>query len=109
MRRLGTIKWLGDALVWLVGVCVALGALYGWIAKPIKTIMGNTDALMGDRLAQAHDHWVHKGYCPPDDKVRLVDIHQRYAKRGLNHLAASFEEDLLRLPDEPARKGGNAP
>lgn len=108
-----TIKQYGDLIIWFGSVIAAIGAVWALVTKPIKalggkvdTMQGDTDLLMGDRLAQAHDHWMRKGYCPPLDKTRLVEMHARYAKRGLNHLAQSYEEDLLDLPDVPPSSRG---
>lgn len=67
----------------------------------VGDIQGSTDFLLGDRLAQAHVYWEKKKYCPPYDKARLIEMHKVYTARGLNHLYASYEEDLLDLPDEP--------
>lgn len=102
----------GEFLKWVVGVGAAVGAIWGFLGKPIKamrgemsTVQGITDMLMGDRLAQAHDHWMQKGYCPPLDKHRLVAMHAAYEKRGLNHLTKTYEQDLLTLPDKPPKGG----
>ncbi len=103
------IKTVGGWLIWGASLLAACGALWKWLAKPIReinikmsTCLTNTDALMGDRLAQAHDYWVKKGYCPKADKRRIVDMHRRYAARGLNHLAEHYEQDILGLPEHPA-------
>lgn len=71
------------------------------MCENVGNVQGTVDFLLGDRLAQAHAYWMHKGYCPPADKARLVTMHKVYAGRGLNHLYASFEEDLIGLPDYP--------
>ncbi|MEG0766525.1 MAG: hypothetical protein RR482_02310 [Clostridia bacterium] len=92
---------IGNWIVWIVSLATALITLWKWIAKPIRDVQANTDMLMGDRLAQAHDYWMRKKYCPPLDRKRLIDMHKAYAERGLNHLAENYEEDILELPEEP--------
>lgn len=61
--------------------------------------------VLGDRLMQAHRHFMNVGWMPPAEKKRFVDLHKRYSKRGHNHLADSYETDLLALPEEPPKKG----
>ena len=100
------VKEYGNWIIWGVSFFSALGVIWKWIAKPIRDTQATTDMLMGDRLAQAHSYWMHKGYCPPQDRRRLIDMHKVYAARGLNHLADSWEEDLLVLPNEPPGKKG---
>ena len=94
------VKQLGDWAVWVAGVIGALTALWRWVAKPIRDIRDDTGDLMCDRLSQAHDYWIRKGYCPPADLARLVAMHQRYKAMGRNHLMESYEQDLLELPPE---------
>ena len=103
-----TVKAYGDWIIWGVSLFVALGVIWKWIAKPIRDTQSTTDMLMGDRLSQAHDYWMHKRYCPPQDRRRLIDMHKVYAGRGLNHLTDSYERDLLELPDEPPGKRGES-
>ena len=126
LTQMGGIE---NVIKWVVGVGTGLAVIWGWIAKPLRDVnkgvgtfkeemkgqmmdlredMGNlqgtTDFILGDRLAQAHSYWTRRGYCPPADKGRLVDMHKVYKARGLNHLYDSYEQDLLDLPPEPPKK-----
>ncbi|MDD3336957.1 MAG: hypothetical protein PHI98_15860 [Eubacteriales bacterium] len=109
------VKMLGDGAVWLAAVGAALSAIWAWVGKPLRKLTGriedireDTGALMGDRLSQAHDYWMRKGYCPAADKARLVDMHQRYSDMGRNHLARNYEQDLLELPEEAPKRASEA-
>ncbi len=107
--------WVVTVGGWAVQIVTfggAIMAIYGWFARPMREIRkeiaiinDDTGDLLCDRLTQAHDYYMREGYCPEGEKRRLCDLHRRYRSRGKNHLADSFEQDLLGLPDEPARKG----
>lgn len=98
------LKEIGDWIIWIGGVAAVLGVLYKWIIKPLRIIQDDTADILCDRLTQAHDYHVRKGFCAHGDKSRLCAMHQRYRSLGRNHLVDSYEQDLLDLPDEPARK-----
>lgn len=102
------LKTIGSWVIWLVSLAGAVGAIYKWVASPLKDIRtsiavvaDDVGDIFCDRLNQAHDYWVGKGYCPKADKTRLVEMHQRYTAMGRNHLTANYENDLIRLPEHP--------
>ena len=102
---------IGGLAVQIAGFGAALIAIYKWFALPIKTVRtdleivkGDTCDLLYDRLTQAHDYNMRKGYCSKGDKMRLCAMHTRYRAMGRNHLVDTYEQDLLELPDEPVRK-----
>lgn len=120
------ITQFGEYAKWIAGVGGALIVIWMWFAKPLKenkkelkvftgemkgqmmdlrdsmqTVQGTTDFLVGDRLAQAHDYWMRKRYCPAKDKERLTDMYDIYHARGLNTLTTKYAADLMALPDEP--------
>lgn len=94
-------KEIGDWVVWLVGIASALAYVRATISKPIEVIKEDTAVLLWNSLTREHDDFIRKGYCPRADKERLVAMHERYRKRGRNHLADTFEQDILSLPDAP--------
>ncbi len=57
--------------------------------------------ILCDRLNQAYDYWMKKGWCPKADKQRLFDMHERYSALGRNHLAKHYRDDLTELPEHP--------
>jgi hypothetical protein len=105
-------EWMITVGGWAVQIATFGGAIiviYLWFAKPLKEVKADvadikqdTGDLLCDRLTQAHDYHVRKGYCPDADKARLCAMHARYRNLGRNHLADSYEEDLLALRDRPS-------
>lgn len=55
--------------------------------------------LQCDRLNQAHDYYMDKGFCPTERKGVLCNMYQSYHSKGRNHLSAHYEEDIVSLPD----------
>lgn len=117
---------LYDILKLVVGIGTALGVIYGWIVKPIRrmqaeqaetnkrvaaeltqiktrldSVQEDVADTLGDRLAQAYRHFMKQGWCSHEEKQFFVRVHQQYSSRGHNHLADTYESDLLRLPEEP--------
>ena len=76
--------------------------------RSIKDItQGTSNAvadLQCDRLNQAHDYWMAKGYCPTDTKAMLCKIYHNYHAEGHNHLSEQYEEDLINLPSKPPHR-----
>jgi len=70
----------------------------------IKSISEDVGDLQCDRLTQAHDYYVALGYCPSDTKQALCKMKDSYSSKGRNHLAASYEEDILDLPNTIERQ-----
>jgi hypothetical protein len=71
----------------------------------IKTVSLDTrddvSALQCDRLYQAHDYYMEKGFCPTEKKKFLCDMYEAYHAKGLNHLSEHYYEDIIELPDKP--------
>ena len=110
-----SLETLYGRLTLVVGIITALLALWRWTAKPLRDALNRLRLLdqdMGDllweRLQQGHDEAMQRGWCSAPEKERLTALHRRYTARGRNHLAASYETDLLRLPEHPGREGGEA-
>lgn len=110
-----TLDRIKDLLTSTVTLVTAVIAIYGWVVRPIRKLL-ERDAqqdqdladLLWDRLQQAHDHFVKQGWCSAADKQRLIEMHTRYAAKGRNHLSASYEEDILHLPEHPPDRGDAA-
>ena len=113
-----SLEVISKNIGYVVAIITGLTFLYGWIAKPIKEIQtenkeqskkldqldSDTADLLCSQLCREHDFFMNKGYCPTSDKVRIQAIYARYKKRGRNHLADAFMDDLMALP---ISKGGN--
>lgn len=57
--------------------------------------------LQRNRLIHAHDKYVRRGWCTPEQKREITQWHDAYKSRGHNHLIEHYNEDILDLPDEP--------
>ena len=115
-----------DILKIIVGIGTALGMIYGWIVKPIRKMQNAQNEInkqvtaelsaingklavvqedvadtLGDRLAQAYRHFMRQGWCSHEEKEFIIRLHQSYTSKGHNHLANTYEADLLRLPESP--------
>ena len=74
----------------------------------IKAIVDKLDAIIDDiadlqyeRLSQAHDFYVDRGWCPASKKVQLCNMYKSYTAKGRNHLSAHYEKEILELADSP--------
>ena len=104
------IEGLQSHLGTIVALVTALIAMYKWVAVPLKKLLDRDKAqdndismILWDRLSQAHHYLMARGWASPDEKERLIAMHKAYQDRGRNHLSASFEQDLLKLPEHPAK------
>jgi hypothetical protein len=70
----------------------------------IKSIGEHVGDLQCDRLTAAHDHFMALGYCPDTTKQWLCDMHRSYKSKGRNHIADSYEADIISLPSQELAK-----
>ena len=106
-----TLESLSGHLALIAAILASVLTLWRGLVKPLRDAIERLrllDADMADllweRLQQAHDEATARGWCSAADKQRLTALHRRYTARGRNHLASTYESDLLRLPEHP--KGG---
>lgn len=82
----------------VLGKLEELGSSVADVRGELGNVRDDVAALQCDRLQQAHDHWMEKGYCPSDTKQVIVAMHEAYRGAGYNHLSKRFEQDILGLP-----------
>ena len=75
------------------------------VLRKLDSIGDDVGDLQCDRLNQAHDYHMRKGYCPTEKKTLLCDMYRSYHAKGRNHLSSHYERDIMGLPDKP--KGEN--
>ena len=117
------IKWLAEYAGYIMAITGCAAALL-W--KPIKNAKLRRDAekqeerkfrsdvldklsaitddvadLQYERLSQAHDFYVDRGWCPTSKKQQLCNMYQSYTAKGRNHLSAHYEREILDLKDKP--------
>lgn len=80
-------------------------------AKFQREVLDKLDALAGDigdlqyeRLAQAYDFYMDRGWCPASKKEQLCQMHRSYKAKGRNHLTDMYEADILALPERPQKE-----
>lgn len=124
------MEWLLKALEWAAEyaghIMAILGCLTAILYKPIKKVVQRrkeekeeerrfrekvlkklddiTDDvadLQYERLSQAHDFYVERGWCPTSKKQQLCNMYQSYTGKGRNHLSAHYEKEILDLKDKP--------
>lgn len=73
-----------------------------------KDVMDKLDGVIDDiadlqyeRLSQAHDFYVTRGWCPTSKKHQLCLMYQSYTAKGRNHLSEYYEQEILGLKDKP--------
>lgn len=71
------------------------------ISGELSSIAEDVGDLQCDRLNQAHDYYMEKGYCPTERKQVLCNMYKSYHGKGRNHLSNHYEEDIMELPDRP--------
>lgn len=119
-----------DLLTALVAVVTAVGVIYGWVIKPIKRqqeldklqsekidklvvavdelkkqVDANQAEYVRDRLQTMHEKYCNElGWASAEEKRRIVDWYEDYRRRGYNHLAETYAEDIVKLPERPPVK-----
>ena len=76
-----------------------------------KDVMQKLDGVIDDiadlqyeRLSQAHDFYVSRGWCPTSKKHQLCQMYQSYTSKGRNHLSKHYEHEILALADKPSEE-----
>lgn len=117
---------LKDFVVALVAFGTAWLTQRKWIMQPIKKqaerdqqqnakidalmhkvdkIESNCADIMWDRLSSLHDMYCYElGWCSAAEKARICQMHRRYKDAGYDHLAATYEEEVMKLPEHPSDK-----
>lgn len=71
------------------------------VLKKLDEITDDVADLQYERLSQAHDYYVDRGWCPTSKKQQLCNMYQSYTAKGRNHLSAHYEREILSLKDHP--------
>ena len=71
------------------------------VLEKLDAITDDVADLQYERLSQAHDFYVGRGWCPTSKKQQLCNMYQSYTAKGRNHLSAHYETEILELNDNP--------
>ena len=116
------MEWLIDIfpslLIW--AVTGSLGAFFMWVRKKLeaqkteqeeqrKAIAAEQEAfrdglqaILHDRIYQAHRYYTQLGFCPLNDKKNIEYLFRPYAALGGNGTGKQAFEDIMNLPTEAA-------
>lgn len=95
------LELISKNLGYIVSIATALGVIYGWIAKPIKSIQKenaeqsarlksleeDTADLLCSQLTREHAFYMRQGWCSASDKQRVQSIYIRYKRKSRNHVS----------------------
>lgn len=89
---------------WLLG---GMTAALGWLWKRVqkwskvnKSLQGGSRALLRDRIIQAYNHYMEKGFCPIYAKENISEMFKEYKNLGGNGVVADLIEKLMDLPTD---------
>lgn len=90
--------WLEAALTGILGgIC--------WIAKYLynrnKALELGVQALLRDRIIQAHRYHMRQGYCPVHERENLNQMYEQYHNLHGNGIATGLVNEVLELPTQP--------
>ena len=93
---------------WLFAIVIAvLGVGYRLIIKrmkeeSLKSAAQNAgiQALLRDRIIQAHNYYLDKGYCPIYAKENVKRMYDAYHALGGNDVATHLKDEMIDMPTE---------
>lgn len=92
-------KILGQIVSVIVGgLCAYLWACLKQKKTENEALKLGVQALLRDRIIQAHDHYMDLGFMPIHSKTNLENLHKNYASLGANGVIDSIYEEAMKLP-----------
>lgn len=127
------MDWINNAGALAGSVSAIIALIVALLVKPLKrmraarrqdhdeaaefrrTVLAKLDAINDDvadlqyeRLSQAHDFYVGRGWCPTSKKNQLCQMYKSYTAKGRNHLSKYYEQEILALDEEPHERSEQA-
>ena len=84
-------------------VLAGFGVAFRVLSKRVKeqdAIKQGIVALLRDRIIQAYNHYMDKGYCPIYAQDNLHMLYEQYHSRGGNGTVTNLVGELKKLPTE---------
>ena len=78
------------------------------VLAKLDAINDDVADLQYERLSQAHDFYVGRGWCPTSKKNQLCQMYKSYTAKGRNHLSKYYEQEILALAEEPQERSESA-
>ena len=109
------LEQLRDHATTIAGLVTALTLMYSWFRKPMKQLIAREQQQEEDLailtwafLQNAHDNYTRQGWCTAAEKEQVLNMHlatsyslSAFFRFWGNHLSASYEQDILALPETP--------
>ena len=127
------MDWINNAGALAGSISAIIALIAALLVKPLKrmraarrqdhdaaaefrrTVLAKLDAINDDvadlqyeRLSQAHDFYVGRGWCPTSKKNQLCQMYKSYTAKGRNHLSKYYEQEILALAEEPQERSESA-
>ena len=104
------IKWgietiLGLALLFATWSFKATRTKIMKLTKEQTAISNGTQALLRDRIIQAYNHYMEKGFCPIYGLDAINAMYQEYVALGGNSTVPRLVKELRELPTEKEHNG----
>ena len=77
----------------------ALGGI-GFLMRKYRAMGFGIQALLRDRVIQAHNYYMEKGCCPIYAKENVEEMYKRYHDLGGNGTMTKLYESLMTMPTE---------
>ena len=98
------MEWVGPAIsaaaLVLVALIEARAARERRKAKGQNALVDGVQALLRDRIIQAHNHYAEKGYIPVYGMENVLAMYDAYHALGGNGTVTKLVDDLRELPTE---------
>lgn len=98
------MEWIGPALSGMALIAVALieagAAKDRRKTKNQSAVQAGVQALLRDRIIQAHNHYVDKGYIPVYGMDNVMKLYGAYHELGGNGSVTKLVDTLKELPTE---------
>lgn len=95
----------------IYGINLMVGAVLGYLAKKIRSINKENEAvkagmqaMLRDRMIQSYNHYFYdKGYMPIYAKQSFENVYNAYHNLGVNGVMTDIKNKVMALPTEPDR------
>lgn len=88
-------------------VLTGFGAAFRGLSKRVSRRIEEQDAiklgiqaLLRDRIIQAYNHYMDKGYCPIYARDNILKLYEQYHNLGGNGTVTGLMDSLMELPTE---------
>lgn len=93
------VEWVFGLVA--AGVITALKILAGRVKRAQQkndALEDGMRALLRDRITQAHDEYVQRGFCPAHARDNIDNMYEAYHSLGGNGTVTAMMDELRRLP-----------